>query len=45
MEDYLARKPKGVFGVHAYQTGDRGLTESERPLFERYQQYFQVPNE
>jgi Sulfotransferase family len=45
MTDYLARKPKGVFGAHAYQTGDRSLTESERPLFERYQQYFHVPNE
>ena len=45
MEDYLARKPKGVFGIHAYETGDSALIRSERPLFERYQQYFQVANE
>ena len=43
--DYLARKPKGVFGVHAYSSGDEEVIRSERVLFERYQQYFQVPNE
>jgi hypothetical protein len=42
MQRYLARKPKGVFGVHSYATGDHG---AERPLFSKYQSYFQVPNE
>jgi len=43
--DYLARKPKGVFGVHAYSSGDEAVIRSERSLFDRYQRYFQVPNE
>jgi hypothetical protein len=43
--DYLARKPKGVFGVHAYSSEDAEVIRSERALFKRYQQYFQVPNE
>jgi hypothetical protein len=42
MQRYLARKPRGVFGVHSYQTGEGG---AERPLFDKYQSYFQVPNE
>ncbi len=42
MQRYLARKPKGVFGVHSYATGDG---HAERPLFDKYQSYFQVPNE
>jgi hypothetical protein len=42
MQRYLAQKPRGVFGVHSYETGDGG---AERPLFEKYQSYFQVPNE
>jgi hypothetical protein len=43
--DYLARKPKGVFGAHHYQTGDDRAVRSERALFKRYQDYFDVPNE
>src|SRR5580704_12342561 len=42
MQRYLARKPRGVFGVHSYATGD---DSAERPLFRKYQSYFQVPNE
>jgi hypothetical protein len=45
MTDYLAKKPKGVFGVHGYETGDAETVRTERALFQEYQQYFQVPNE
>jgi hypothetical protein len=42
MQRYLERKPRGVFGVHSYGAGD---CATERPLFTRYQTYFQVPDE
>lgn len=40
--DYLAHKPKGKFGAHAYQVDQQDRT---RQLFHRYQSYFDVPSE
>ena len=45
MAAYLDAKPKGVFGTHNYETGEGEAVAAERPLFEEYQRYFQVPNE
>ena len=45
MADYLAAKPKGVFGAHSYATGSDAAVASERLLFSAYQRHFQVPNE
>jgi Sulfotransferase family len=45
MADYLAAKPKGVFGAHSYATGLDEVAAVERRLFESYQGYFRVPNE
>lgn len=43
MLQYLANKPKGKFGKHSYQVDDsRG---SERQLFRRYQERYNVPFE
>lgn len=42
VEAYLAHKPKGKFGVHTYAV-DKG--DRTRQLFQRYQQYFNVPSE
>ena len=43
MQAYLAAKPKGKFGTHRYPVQAEHL--SARPLFERYQTRYQVPNE
>lgn len=43
MLDYLAAKPRGKFGVHAYKI-DSGRT-AERAFFLRYQQAYAVPDE
>lgn len=43
MQAYLAAKPKGKFGAHRYPVQEEHL--SARPLFERYQTRYQVPNE
>ena len=43
MKAYLAAKPKGKFGTHRYPVQEEHL--SARPLFERYQTRYQVPNE
>ena len=40
---YLAAKPKGKFGVHAY--GQGGARAKDRPLFRRYQERYGVPDE
>ncbi len=45
MQDYLANKPKGKFGKHSYQGDDEQQRNRKRALFQRYQQYFGVPNE
>jgi Sulfotransferase family len=45
MKAYLSAKPQGVFGAHSYATGEEEAIAAERPLFEEYQRYFQVPNE
>jgi len=43
MVTYLEGKPKAKFGVHRYQVDDRRA--SDRPLFKRYQQRYNVPDE
>ncbi len=43
MLDYLARKPKGKFGKHAYTVDES--RQQERLLFKRYQDRYSVPNE
>ncbi len=43
MEAYLAAKPQGKFGVHRYALGNQD--GSERALFRRYQQAYDVPDE
>jgi hypothetical protein len=43
MLDYLAAKPRGKFGAHAYSV-DEGRA-GERALFRRYQRYYGVPDE
>ncbi len=45
MADYLAAKPKGVFGAHSYDSGNGAAVASERLLFSSYQTYFHVLNE
>jgi hypothetical protein len=45
MRDYLATKPKAVFGAHSYAVGEREVIEQERKLLTRYQSYFDVPSE
>ena len=45
MQHYLAQKPKGKFGKHRYQTDDAQERDRKRALFQRYQDYFGVPNE
>ncbi len=43
MTAYLAAKPKGKFGTHRYPVQEQHL--ASRPLFERYQSRYRVPNE
>jgi hypothetical protein len=45
MRAYLAKKTKGVFGKHEYEPASTNLAESERRVYETYQNYFSVPNE
>lgn len=40
---YLAKKPKGKFGAHAYAVDRQRVTE--RALFARYQAHYDVPDE
>jgi hypothetical protein len=43
MHDYLAGKPKDKFGAHRYTIDPE--QQSERHLFRRYQQHYDVPDE
>lgn len=45
MQGYLDEKPQGKFGKHRYQVGDERENKRKRELFQRYQQYFAVPDE
>ncbi|MEQ8800419.1 sulfotransferase family protein [Haliea sp.] len=45
MQDYLQQKPQGKFGRHQYSIGEREENARKRLLFQRYQNYFQVPDE
>ncbi|HQR04904.1 MAG: sulfotransferase [Proteobacteria bacterium] len=45
MASYLAGKPKGKFGAHAYSVGDAAQVARARTHFARYQRYFNVPDE
>ena len=43
MLDYLASKPKGKFGQHAYEVDESRARD--RSLFRRYQEHYGVPDE
>jgi hypothetical protein len=43
MQDYLQAKPKGKFGQHSYKVDERKARD--RPLFQRYQSLYNVPDE
>ena len=45
MQDYLRAKPQGKFGRHRYSIGEQEENARKRRLFQRYQDYFQVPDE
>jgi hypothetical protein len=45
IRDYLAAKPQGKFGKHAYEIADPAEHARLRDIFARYQSYFDVPNE
>lgn len=45
IQDYLALKPQGKFGRHAYSLAEEEEARARRKLFSRYQGYFGVPNE
>jgi len=45
IQDYLAAKPQGKFGKHAYSVAEAEDAAARRKLFARYQDYFGVPNE
>ncbi len=45
MRDYLRQKPQGKFGKHQYSIGEQEENARKRHLFQRYQHYFQVPDE
>ncbi len=45
MHKYLAQKPQGKFGKHLYEGDDEQERNRKRALFQRYQQYFGVPDE
>lgn len=42
---YVAAKPKGKFGVHRYEEGDKETLARERTLFREYQLRYGVPDE
>ena len=43
MQAYLDAKPKGKFGKHSYEVDER--RSKDRPLFHRYQELYDVPDE
>jgi hypothetical protein len=43
MREYLATKPKGKFGRHGYEVDEQRARD--RPLFRRYQECYDVPDE
>lgn len=45
MVRYLENKPKGKFGTHQYDIGEDASIRRKREYFQRYQRYFDVPNE
>ncbi|MAC35779.1 MAG: sulfotransferase family protein [Haliea sp.] len=45
MQTYLARKPQGKFGKHQYSLGEQRENARKRQLYQRYQTYFNVPDE
>lgn len=45
MQDYLRQKPQGKFGRHQYSIGEQEENARKRELFQRYQEYFHVPDE
>jgi hypothetical protein len=45
IQAYLAAKPQGKFGRHAYSIAEAEEAGRRRALFARYQDYFGVPNE
>jgi hypothetical protein len=45
IRDYLAAKPRGKFGKHAYSISESHEAGERRRLFARYQDYFGIPNE
>ena len=47
MQEYLDKKPKGVYGTHKYKIGGgrQDVIDAERKMYARYQEYFGVPSE
>lgn len=45
LQDYLLGKPQGKFGKHNYSVGEREQIASSRAHFQRYQQYYNIPDE
>jgi hypothetical protein len=45
MRDYLAARPQEKFGKHQYESSPAAVIAEERRVYQRYQQYFDVPNE
>jgi len=45
MRAYLEKKPQGKFGKHSYSVGEREQIERQRQHFQRYQNYYQCPDE
>ena len=45
MRDYIAAKPQGKFGKHHYDLGEQEQIARARRHFQRYQDYYGVPNE
>ncbi|MNR17002.1 hypothetical protein D3C85_1336380 [compost metagenome] len=45
LQDYLHGKPQGKFGKHNYSVGERKQIANSRAHFQRYQQYYNIPDE
>lgn len=45
MREYLRNKPQGKFGAHSYSVGEREEIARKRAYFQRYQDYYDVPDE
>lgn len=45
MRHYLEHKPQGKFGKHHYSVGEREQIQRQRQHFQRYQHYYNCPNE